>query len=86
MHYEDVKIKFADNGGFIVCYTQVTYGSGTDTYSGPSHNWKEEVFSVEQEQEAMDRAKELHALVMEHNGMGQQVDSAGPSKAVPEKG
>lgn len=53
----NAKLECADNGGYILCYDEVTKGSGT--YSSMDYKQKEEIFSEDQGEEALERLNEL---------------------------
>ena len=65
---EDLRLECTDNGGYIVCYTEVTKppSNGTDRFVNQNYDYKKESYGSDESVKAISRMHEL-ALKMKTN-------------------
>lgn len=62
---EDVRLECADNGGFIVCYTEKVKPSGSGDLSSYQFNYKKESYGPGEGMKAIARMSELAGVLSE---------------------
>ncbi len=75
---EDVRLECTDNGGYIVCYTEVTKPpttAGTDRFANSNYDYKKESFGPEESEKAVGRMNELAKMMK-----GDHVSEEKPTK------
>lgn len=88
IQYSDLKLKFAENGGYVICYQTKTPRPARPgaTYDDMSYDWKypEEAFGPDDGDLAMARGRELQEMILAQNGVESPYKkAAGKAKAVP---